>query len=277
MEITLNKAMIDYFTCTTESEKIHKYWVDIVRGAHGLVWDRIKRYEGIRGKGDQNGIFVGESLGNAKHHYILQISGCKADDVRMFIDVNDIKSGKVNVTRIDVQATIQEPATWSQIGYLQACENAKLKPEAKRSRNPYNRKLELITVYTGTRTSGRYNRLYQKVTEDGVNLLRYETEFGRGYAKSVAYEILSGKQARESVIKGEVKRRKLECLRVFDLWQCELFAPKQERRIVLDNRANWLVVDILPVLAEYINRHDANEGVRKAFLQVLENSEVTNG
>lgn len=269
MKISINKAMVDYLTCTTKSPKIAGEWFAHVSFVWGNVYDKIKRYEGIRGMNDGSGVFVGESVGNAKKHYILQISGAMADRMGEFVTADTVKSGDVKITRIDVQVTIGEPREWSQIGYMETCEAAGLKPTIARSRNPIERKLELITIYTGTRTSGRYNRCYQKVMESGERLLRYETEFSRGYAKAVAYGLLSGDITREMVVRGELKRRKIDELQVFDLWQCGLFGPKQEERTIVDNRADWLINDILPIVVEYMNRHDADQRVVKAYVNAL--------
>lgn len=269
MKIEVNKAAVDYITVTTKSVEIADRWAEELRNTCGVEEAKIKRYEGYRGKGDAESIFIGKSVGRAAPHFILQTSGAMADLFYLYITHNEIKSGEVNVTRIDVQVTIDQPVAWSQVGYMQTCEASGLKPEIKRSRNPINRKEELITVYTGTRTSGRYNRCYQKVMDDSSLLLRYETEFSRGYAKSVAYGLLSETVTREQVVRGEIKRRKLECLRVFDLWQTGVFSPKQEWKELTDCRANWLVNDILPVFTEYINRHGADQRVVESFVGAI--------
>jgi len=265
MKITVNKAMVDYITCTTRDPKIADKWWQKLTQDTVIQEDKIKRYEGYRGVGDYAGAFIGKSVGRAKAHYIMQVSGAIADKCTEYVTHDEIKDGSVKCTRIDVQVTIGEPRGWSQIGYNESCERAQLKPEVKRSRNPVDRKEELITVYTGTRTSGRYNRLYQKVMESRERLLRYETEFSRGYAKAIAYGLLSGDVTREMVIRGEIKRRKVDGLKVFDLWQCGLFEPKQEERQISDNRAEWLIGDILPVFFAYINSHDADERVIVSF------------
>ena len=59
---------------------------------------------------------------------------------------------------------------------------------------------------------------------------------------------------------------------MFDLWQCGIFKPKQEKRVVSDNRAEWLIRDILPVFSTYINGHGADSRVADYFLSVIENS-----
>jgi hypothetical protein len=277
VKITINKAMIDYVTMTTKSEAVANVWFSLASAAYGIQEDKIKRYEGYRGKGEGEGLFVGKSVGRAKPHYILQASGSVAENCLFFASGEMVKNGEIRVTRIDVQVTIQEPMGWSQIGYCSACEERGLKPEVKRSQNPIDQRKELMTVYTGTRTSGRYNRCYQKVMESGEVLLRYETEFSRGYSKSIAYGILSGKTTREEVVRGEIARRKVQGLGVFDLWQCGVFSPREERREVLDKRGAWLLVDVLPVFAEYINRHGVPDGVARAYLQVIENREAQNG
>jgi hypothetical protein len=125
-------------------------------------------------------------------------------------------------------------------------------------------------VYTGKKTSGRLNRLYQKVTDDGVLLLRYETQYTEDYATSVIESILNNGVKPESIIRGEIARRGIGMLDNFDLWADGLFAPKRRRKVIeADKRAAWLVDDILPVLMEYIERHDADPRVLDTYIDAL--------
>jgi len=270
MKITVNKAMCDYLTVTTKSQSIADDWFMKLDVNGGQKEDKIKRYEGYRGLDDWAGVFLGKSVGRAKLHYIMQVSGAKADECLEWLCPLQVSGGEVKVTRIDVQVTIDTPQDWSQVGYFRTCEAIGLKPEIKRSPDTKNKRGELITVYTGTRASGRYNRVYEKVMDSGEKLLRFETEFSRGYAKAVTHGLLSGKVKKEEVIKGEIRRRKVGGLKVFDLWQVGIFSPKQGERVVYDRRGEWLISSILPVLAEYINRHDANPNVARLFLETIE-------
>jgi len=270
VKITVNKAMCDYLTVTTKSQPIADGWIVNLERSCIINEDRIKRYEGYRGTLDWVGVFLGKSVGRAKPHFIMQVSGAKADECLEWLCPLQVSGGEVKITRIDMQVTIDTPHDWSQVGYFRTCEAMGLKPEIKRSTDPKNKRGELITVYTGTRPSGRYNRVYEKVMDSGEKLLRFETEFSRGYAKAVTHGLLSGKVKKEEIIKGEIRRRKVGGLKVFDLWQTGIFSPKQGERVVYDRRGEWLISSILPVLAEYINRHDANPNVARLFLETIE-------
>lgn len=269
MKITTNKAMVDYFTVTTFSDELMGEWYDSL-SVHGeMKREKRKRYEGWRGDGEYSSVFLGVGKQKGMPHYIIECSGAGSDSLLNRLVGDDLVHGRAKCTRIDVQVTIDQPVDWSQLRYEINAEKAGLKPTKRRSPDTVNGIGELITVYTGTRESGRFNRVYQKVMQSGELLLRFETQFGRGYAHAVAAELCAGKTGAESVVKGEIYRRGLEDLEVFDLWKCRLYQPKQEKKLEVDKRALWLVADVLPVFAEYINRHDADPSVVDMFVSVI--------
>ena len=271
MKITINKAMVDYWTLTTFDQVIFENWHMIMRG-EGCKYEKRKRYEGDRGEGGMKSVFVGVGTQKGKKHYVAECSGASADMLLgRFVNGETIR-GRINCTRIDVQVTIEEPASWNQIDYESAAESAGLKPTKCRSADSINTGLELMTVYTGTRESGRFNRVYEKVMESGERLLRFETQFGRGYAKAVCAGILNGRRSEIAIVRGEIARRGIKELDVFDLWTDQIFIPKEEKRIEVDKRVLWLVADILPVFAEYINRHDADPRVVEMFARTIAQS-----
>lgn len=274
MEIETEVAKIDYLTLTTFDRNVAEKWMNWIelfggRERESLDGEKRHRYKGFRGYGDMKSVFLGER-GDGKH-YMLQISGADSNELIHNIPgaVDDIMSSRVKCTRIDVQVTIIQPKLWTQLKYKTQAEEAGLRPTNARSWNK-EFKVELETVYTGTKQSGRLNRLYQKITSDGVLLLRYETQYSDDYATSVIESILTKGVKLESIIKGEIARRNLGLLYHFDIWNDGLFAPKRQRKVVeADKRAAWLVQDILPVLMEYIERHDADPKVIDAYLDAL--------
>jgi hypothetical protein len=274
MDIELEVAKIDYLTLTTFNRGIAQKWMDWIevfsgRERENLDSERRHRYVGMRGFGDMASVFLGER-GDGKH-YMLQISGQDSDELIHNIPdmMSDVMSQRVRCTRIDVQVTIVQPPGWSQLDYKLSAEEAGLKPTNARSDNKEHG-VELETVYTGKKTSGRLNRLYQKVTDDGVLLLRYETQYTEDYATSVIESILNNGVKPESIIRGEIARRGIGMLDNFDLWADGLFAPKRRRKVIeADKRAAWLVDDILPVLMEYIERHDADPRVLDTYIDAL--------
>ena len=277
MKIQINQARVDYWTFTTFDKWIFEAWHYKMR-EEGAQHEKRKRYEGDRGKGRFASVFVGVGTQKGREHYIVECSGESSHGLMSHFVNTDMMLGRVNCTRIDVQVTIDEPLTWSQLAYEKQAEDHGLKPTKARSNDTVNGGgLELITVYTGTRESGRFNRVYEKVMQGGERLLRFETQYGRGYSKAVAASILSGKQTCESVIRGEIARRNLPLLDWFDLWSCSTYSPKQEKRVEHDNRAMWLVTDILPVFAEYIQRHDADPHVAAMFASVIHRSSEHSG
>jgi len=277
MIITTNKAMVDYWTVTTFDDALFDEWYSKMCNMEEMRREKIKRYEGWRGNGKYSKVFLGVGRQKGKRHFLIQCSGQDSDELLNEIFPLCLVDGRAKCTRIDLQVTIDEPENWSQIEYEELAEKHGLKPTKRRSSDKVNGGgLELMTVYTGTRESGRFNRVYEKVMMSGLRLLRFETQFGRGYAKAVAASLTAGKVSRKEVIKGEIYRRSFQPLEVFDLWKCAIYQPKQEKRVDEDKRAMWLISDILPVFAEYINRHDADPAVVSAFLATIHNSEVDN-
>jgi len=277
MKITIDTPMIDYFTATTFDRAAADRWLELIQLAevhrYGACVRDIEtrgRYKGYRGVGEHADVFLGQGKQKGKDHWELQCSGATSDVLFYHFCKEPIGNKTATCTRIDIQVTVTQPEEWSQIEYLRICEEHGLKPEVRRSRDGVNRKGELITVYTGTRTCGRMNRLYQKVMMSGELLLRYETEFSRGYSKSIAYALVTGKADLMAIHRGELQRRALDCLKIFDSGQGFIFQPKQEKREVLDKKEQWLLYDILPVFTKYINSDDANIQVLDAFLSVID-------
>lgn len=276
MKIRINETMIDYITATTELAEVAESWLEKLGVWYGTEGDKIKRYAGFRGLEGGQQCFIGQSVGKAKKHYIMQISGALAHDCIEWIDPQLVESGDVRITRIDIQRTIEQPVKWSQVAYADDCEVMGLKPSISRSRDPINKgKNELITVYTGTKKSGRLNRLYQKVMLSGQLLLRYETEYSRGYSIAAYKAIVEGASL-DAILTGEIDRRKLASLLIFSGGQ-DSHKVKQAKLEIVDKKEAWLMRDILPVFWEYINSHDANPEIERAFLDAIKSSQKKRG
>lgn len=276
MKIRINETMVDYLTVTTEYAEIASQWLEKLELEYGTDGDRIKRYEGYRGLDNGTQCFIGQSVGKAKKHYIMQISGEMANRCIGWVDPETVENEQVRVTRIDVQRTIEQPERWSQIAYADDCETMGHKPSVSRSRDPINRgENELITVYTGTKKSGRLNRLYQKVMLSGELFLRYETEYSRGYSIAVYKAIVQGISL-DAILTGEIDRRKMGSLLIFSGTD-ESHEPKQEKREIVDKKEAWLMRDILPVFWEYINSHDANPAIERAFMEAIISRQKNDG
>lgn len=129
-------------------------------------------------------------IGSRNDGYMLQISGGLADEyLRQFLALD------LNITRIDVQCTIQFEEYLGGYG-KQELVNA----EANRVQNPqeYSKaKLRLLdgrgegdTVQVGRRVSDKWGRLYDKEKESGQDIYercwRYEIEYKGEPAKHVA-------------------------------------------------------------------------------------------
>ena len=266
-----NNARIDYLTLTTYDIATGNYWLNYVMStcyASSAIQQKIQQYKGFRIHLDEGGsLFVGEGEQDNKPHFMLQATGEGSENIFAWASF-DLTRSRVNCSRIDIQVTIEQPDNWSQLELFTACELAGYKPEIRRSGARVGDG-ELITVYTGTRAGGRLNRTYQKESETGERFLRFETEFGRGYAMQVAHSLATGNATRQGYIDGEVwRKRKVSDYCVFSSG-CFMALPVMEVR-ESDKTEEWLLNVVLPSFTRYVNSHDADPFIRDSFAGVCQ-------
>lgn len=265
-DLVLNVPMIDWFTVTSWEEVVGRDWWEYVwqlagDGRH----KKIMQYEGLLKDVPGGSIFAGAGEIRGKEHYMLYVSGAAADrEFWRFKDV--IGSGSARVSRIDVQVTIDEPDGWSQLGYMANAEEAGLKPTNRRSPN-LEGDAELMTVYTGSRDSGRFDRCYQKESVGGFRFLRYETQFGRKYANELGAALARGDATAGEALAGQLARRgDLVELDVFrKLLDGGEYHPVYARE--KGDKEKWLLNTVIPAIRAYCNQHDANSGIVELLRQ----------
>lgn len=263
----LNKAQIDWLTLTTFSEEIAGQWRQYVSEASDKE-PKLKRRENYRGfeVSAMGGTwFFGHGKQKGTDHFMMQVSGQAAEGCFSRFGGDVVHNG-ARCSRIDIQITIEQPDKWSQVKLIAECEEAGLKPEVKRSSGEYG---ELITVYTGKRTSGRLNRTYQKEGKNGERWVRFETEFGRNYAHAVAGGLATERATRQEYINGEVgRRRSVDRFMVFsDNGVSKL--PKPKRVKSMGKTERWILNTVLPALTRYANSHDRDSEVIDMIREVI--------
>ena len=276
-DILLYEPKADWLTLTTFDMEVGRAWHSL---AHLGKQTKRMQYSGYTVTHDNGTLFYGETLqkkggrGDYVHACMLQASG-PLGDVMLHMWSDEIVQGRVKCTRIDVQATMNQPELWSQLDYMAEREKAGKRPEIKRDTHKIadGRELETITVYSGTRTSGRYTRVYQKLGAAGEYFLRFEVEFGRGYAHKIALGLADGSALPSDCLVGELARAKhTELKGAFGWLGAGLFAPKQDKRIANDDKASWLINTVLPTFHKYICQHDSDPLVADMFMQAIESS-----
>lgn len=262
--MVLNKAMIDYLTLTTFDGELGGLWYEN-HIADGYEEQKRMQYFGSSIYAHGGTWFVGKGKQKDKPHYMLQVSGAAAH-VAFSLYRDNIINDALNVSRIDLQLTIEKPEKWKQGDLIVKAERAGLKPRVERSEGKYE---ELITVYTGTRPSGRMNRTYQKESEEGEQYIRFETEFGRNYSQPVAHALATRKASIQDFINGEVDRRKVvDMFEAFRVGNGKKL-PKQRKVKPTTGRERWLLNVVLPCLVAYKNSHECNDDIIRQFREEL--------
>lgn len=267
-EIALNTPMVDYLTLTTFDMELSQQWFRFV-GLEARQEKRIQ-YTGFSVTEKEGTIFWGQGTQKDKPHCMLQISGALAD-VMFWLFREVISEGLCKVSRIDVQMTVEQPIWWGQWKLAQRLEGLEKRPSVARSTCEIGgEKVELMTVYAGSRSSGRLTRVYQKVGEDGSILLRYEVEFGRDYAHALALSLADGAGTKGGALNAELRRLGDAPLKDLFWRDGGLLAAKQGKRILADKSEEWLLNVVLPVFVRAINADGADPALLELYLAAIE-------
>jgi len=265
--MVVNKALIDYITLSSyDMDTMKRLWKESPLCSATEEQKRMQ-YTGLVNYSREGSWFIGWGKQKGKDHCIIQVSG-QASEHMFRLAKDDIIKKLVTVTRIDVQRTIEEPVGWSSRELNIMCEEKGLEPKVQRSKGLNGS--DLITVYTGSRASGRMNRTYQKETIEGERFVRFETEFGRHYSKAVAYRIATGKESRQSFINGEVKRREVVSMFSHFIAGEDRYDPIPNEKKESSKTEKWIIEIVLPALVRYKNSHSSNHELIKTILKALQ-------
>lgn len=111
------------------------------------------------------------------------------------------------------------------------------------------------------------NRTYQKESIDGDRFVRFETEFGRDYARALGYDLTRGRITRDMVVNGEIDRRKgIPLVAWFRVENEGKYQPKPERKKERAKIEKWYIDTVIPSLTRYANSHDCDERVIQRFV-----------
>lgn len=267
--ITLNSPQCDWLTFTSCDYDLMHLGMSIARYTAKLEDSTIMQYKGVSAT-DRNGnsIFVGAGEQNGNTHYLCRISGALAHEKHaLFYEL--VALGKVNVSRIDFQVTIEQPVGWSQVELFNRLREGGSKSDFRSSVDGFSR-CELASVDYGSRTSAEYLRIYEKVTREGRRLLRAEVEYKSKKAVSAFLAMSTDYNKVAQGIKYRLGKTKDEQL-------VNAFADGLDclpAKIVpvtndIDKREHWLLGAVVPALKRYLSEtHDLY--MRDIFQGVLD-------
>lgn len=263
--MVLNHPMIDYLTLTTYESELAEKWHE--ENFIGREFEEKKRmqYQGVLVYERGGSWFLGSGEQKGEAHYMMQVSGSAAE-IAFHRYKSHIIDHSAKPSRIDLQLTIERPEGWSQSNLIMECESKGLKPRVERSGGEYG---ELVTVYTGTRTSGRMNRTYEKESKDGDRYIRFETEYGRDYSLPVAYGLAVGSDTIQEFLNGEVRRRKAVSMFEYFFVGEGVKLPKAKKVKATTKTERWLLNVVLPCLVRYKNSHDCDPKIIDMYKKAL--------
>ena len=275
----VNRPALDYLTVTTYSPapmlamySWHESVNETGRESH------VMQYAGDLRSDRYGTSFLGTATQRDMTHSMLRVSGMLSQSAFNAIKAF-ILTGSVNVTRIDLQVTVEyNRFDWSQVDLADALRemspNRSVSYIESRS-GPQQTKL--ATVYYGSRKSDRLTRIYEKMGMGDEVLLRFEAEC-KGRRAIVTAKHLAMGDTVKAVLWAEV-------LRIPDAYnlrrllsKCLETTPKYIR--VVDEpggTGKWLREVVLSSLDRYLNQHDEESSeMAHLFYRVIK-EHLTNG
>lgn len=269
--ISLNDVQIDWITVTSNAHSdLDRAFTSFIMSQdcdepekESRMQFKGEKWETIAGTG-YYGYYFSDKTGE---HTMVQVSGEMAHEALWYL-MPVIQNGNARVTRIDIQTTIQQPKEWEQIRFFNRMDRAKKKPQWRSSFDKKSNQ-ELITVSVGSRHSETYARVYNKVTNDGVLLLRFEGEYKGKHARAIVDDLAKNTPAQ--ILKWHVQKIRDAGLENTFANVLNGITPHKARPKVkeVDKTAEWLLSSALPAFKRVISQHGGDSGVAHAFLQAM--------
>lgn len=276
MMLLLDAVMVDYirFTSKRLMNEWKKYLISLAREEGAVAYNsQFLQYLGLAFKSKEGGeVFYGEYMDDSGDYSLIQASGTISDTVRPWATFNK-KKWAARCTRIDIQATIAQPEGWSQWELMtrmrERGRNVTFVPSIDKET-----KLELATVYIGSRYSDRVTRIYQKLTAGNELLLRFETEYKTPRSERVADMLSRNEDKMTEYLLHELqttKDKKLQAAFGHVFTNVKPDAGRFARvKSNLEKREKWLLEGVLPAFTAYINDHNASGDVARLFLEAIQ-------
>lgn len=273
-EIIVNRAAVDYITLTTFDFKMYKKMLSVILTDDEVSEsekEQIPRYVGIRAKWSSGSVFCGEGVQDGASHWLISASGGAADKVAVGLSMIELKA--VNVTRLDIQITLEKPEWYRARDFADTMTEGEWKG--------HRRKPHLIesggddTVYLGSYHSDRFTRVYVKEKD----WLRYEIVYKRDYAR-IAWERLRQNPtiAPAGFLVGEMAKTPKNPLTPYfgEVLRLANSIEVQKKKPIktLSKTYLWLVRSVAPAVNRLLNDHDSAAMTRDLLNEWLETGEV---
>lgn len=271
--IDLNTVMIDWLTLTSKAHPSldiasSMAVLDLMPMAEKSSRQRFMQFVGDRWEDENGTLFYGYyNSDKTGEHTIVQVSGSLAHMSLPYL-LPVVKNGNAKATRIDIQTTIEQPSDWEQIRFFNRMEANSRSPQWRSSIDGKSGK-QLVSVGVGSRESEVYARCYQKVTNGGHMLLRFEGEYKGGKAEAIVRDMAEHTPAQ--MLLWHVQKlgdARLEMALSPSLHGIHPHWSKVSVRQA-DKAAEWLLSSALPAFKRVINQHSGDSGVSHAFLQAM--------
>ena len=253
---TLNEPRYDWITLTTFSQQLGIVFLNTAKewGARSSKSKRMQ-YEGWISHDKGGTFFAGKANQRGKNHWMAQISGDASNQaIKRFYA--PIEKGLINVTRLDIQITVEMPLSWSQPNLfrdLRSFHNKKAISYLESNSSAGQGKL--ATVYIGSRSSDRVVRIYEKLGYGDEIFLRFEVEFKKQRALNATLAGID-LETRTGILRHEIERLKNDDIRtlfasVFDVTSNPIVVVREQSQT-----ARWLKRTVFPSLRRFLNDHN---------------------
>lgn len=272
-EIIVNRAALDYLTVTTFDRNTYSDLLKLILTRderEDADKDAIKRYVGMRSNWSCGSVFYGEGIQDGFAHWIISASGGAAD--RVGYSISGKIDPQVNVTRIDVQITLEKPSWYRARDFADSIDEGEWKGR--------RRKPVLIenggddTLYLGSYHSDRFTRFYVKEK----SWLRMETVFKRDYATAAFRRYAAAPSiAPAGILVSELVRFPKHP--IVDLFAAALKQANQidvQKLKPVKTRSTtylWLVRSVAPAVARLLNDHESGEMTRQLLRDWIDDYE----
>lgn len=257
MPEAIKQVWVDWATLATHDFAAYTRVVAwLRRGSDSDEWQGAKwlQYSGFS---DGKYLFHGHSLqSNDKEHYIIRMSGYRSDKLmRTFVLKDDFQP--LYATRLDVQRTRKPPEWWKPRELRDWLLEQGITSSLVESDTG-------VTLYIGSRQSGRFVRIYEKQYE--TKYLRFEIELKSYHARN-ALERLRDGQSVDSVFNSHLNRLKLfpRMVQDYQAGSGETYDLKKlEHDTTVEKQLNWLK-SLVRTFHTMANDHTIGEQTRGIF------------